>query len=244
MIKWKVCPIQGRQLKDVREEDIFGDFRLCNTYSGSGGYDQFSNIYSDRHYGVKESGISNQFIVQLYGCPLNCYYCYVTRDGVFGESVDYTSDELVEYYRKSAQVVLHLMGGAPAIYLKQWPDLVKRLDEDEIFHSNLLLIECVYKLKYLKALAKENVLLAVDIKGVTPIDFHQNTGRRLTSKYKDLFWKNLDKVVDSGVDFYLTFTNPALYYLEKFKELLARRYGDWVLEDSFVINLVEYKSLK
>ena len=244
MIKWRVCPIQGRQLKDVREEDLFGDFRLCDSYRGGGGYDQFPKIYDDRHYWLKRKDLNGQFVVQLYGCPLNCYYCYVTRDGVFGESVDYTSDELVEWYRKSGQAVFHLMGGAPAIYMKQWPDIVKRLKDDEIFHSDLLLIECVYKQKWLKSLVRDNVLLAVDIKGVTPIDFHQNTGRRLTPKYKDLFWKNLDKVVTSEVDFYLTFTNPALYYLEKFKERLSRRYGDWILEDSFVIDLVDYDALK
>jgi len=80
MYKWKVCPIQGRQLRDVREEDLFGDFRLCDSYRGGGGYDQFPRIYSDRR-DVPIEGLNSQFVVQLYGCPLNCHYCYVTRDG-------------------------------------------------------------------------------------------------------------------------------------------------------------------
>lgn len=243
MYKWKVCPIQGRQLKDVREKDLFGDFRLCDSYRGGGGYDQFPQIYSDRR-NVPIEGLNGQFVVQLYGCPLNCHYCYVTRDGVFGRSVEYTTEELIACYRESKQTIFHLMGGAPAIYLKHWPDIVKRLDEHEIFHSDLLLVEGVYKLRTLRALAKENVLLVVDIKGVTPVDFYSNTGRRLTPEYKDLFWKNLDKVATSDVDFYLTFTNPALYYLEAFKERLIRRYGYWILEDSFVIDLIDYEALK
>jgi hypothetical protein len=86
--------------------------------------------------------------------------------------------------------------------------------------------------------------LAVDIKGVTPLDFQTNTQRRLTPELKDLFWKNLDKVVASEVDFYLTFTNPALYYLERFKKMLIDRYDKWILEDHFVIDLVKYEALK
>jgi len=243
MYKWKVCPIQGRQLRDVREEDLFGDFRLCDSYRGGGGYDQFPRIYSDRH-DVPIEGLNSQFVVQLYGCPLNCYYCYVTRDGVFGHSVEYSTEELIEWYRKSKQAVFHLMGGAPAIYLKHWQDIVKQLDVSEIFHSDLLLIEGIYKKKWLRPLAKDNVLLAIDIKGVTPVDFYHNTGRKFTYRYKDLFWKNFDKVVDSDVNFYLTFTNPALPYLKGFKERLVKRYGDWVLEDSFVIDLIDYDALK
>jgi len=50
--------------------------------------------------------------------------------------------------------------------------------------------------------------------------------------------------VESDVDFYLTFTNPALPYLKGFKERLVKRYGDWVLEDSFVIDLIDYDALK
>jgi len=93
---WMVCPIQGRQLRDVREEGLFGDFRLCNTYRGGGGYDQFPKIYSGRH-GIKEDKtLGRQFVVQLYGCPLECPYCYVTRDGIFGKTKAYTTEQLVE----------------------------------------------------------------------------------------------------------------------------------------------------
>lgn len=239
-LTWKVCPIQGRQLKDVRPEDLYGDFRLCNTYRGGGGYDQFPGIYKKRKAASPE-GLNKQFVVQLFGCPLDCPYCYVTRDGIFGKSAIYTSTELVRIFHESGQKIFHLMGGAPALYLEKWNDIVSRLEDDDIFHSDLLLIEKLYDYDWLARIAKENVLLAVDIKGVTPEDFKKNTGRDL---YEELFWRNFDTVVKSGVDFYLTFTNPALSYIEEFKETLIKRYGEWVLDDSFTINLIEYEALK
>lgn len=240
MYKWKVCPIQGRQLKDVREEDLFGDFRLCNTYRGGGGYDQFPKICSKR-FGIPEKGLGNQFVVQLFGCPLDCPYCYVTRDGVFGKVVRYTSEELVGRFRRSGAHVFHLMGGAPAIYLDRWKEIVELLDDGEIFHSDFLLAEKHYKLEWLIPLVKRNVLIAVDIKGVTPEDFEKNTNRPF---YEKFFWYNFDMVVASGINFYLTFTNPDLSYIEEFKEDLVRKYGKKVLEDSFIIDLIDYEALK
>ena len=240
MYNWKVCPIQGRQLKDVREEDIFGDFRLCNTYRGGGGYDQFPKIYSKR-CGISEEGLGNQFVVQLYGCVLDCPYCYVTRDSVFGEYVTYGTADLIDWFRKSGASVFHLMGGAPAMYLPAWDDLLVRLEHNEIFHSDMLLIDNVYKPHWLPLLKLPNSLVAVNIKGVTPEDFEKNTKRKFNEK---LFWYNFDVVVESGANFYLTFTNPDLHYIDNFKETVAKRYGNSVLEDSFTINLVDYEALK
>jgi len=240
MYKWKVCPIQGRQLKDVRPEDLFGDFRLCNTYRGGGGYDQFPHIYNKRT-GFSKIDLHRQFVVQLKGCPLNCPYCYVTRDGVMGDCVEYRTEDLVGWFRMSKARVFHLMGGAPALYLEKWGEIVSYLWPDEIFHSDLLLIEKPYKLEWLVPLRKNNVLLAVDIKGVTHEDFERNTNRKFK---ENLFWRNFDTLVASGVSFYLTFTNPALSYLEDYKEKLVRRYGRSVLDDSFTIDLIEYEALK
>lgn len=240
MYNWKVCPIQGRQLKDVRKEDLFGDFRLCNTYRGGGGYDQFPKIYSKR-FNTPKKGLGNQFVAQLYGCPLDCPYCYVTRDGVFGKTKLYTSDDLMRWFRLSNTRVFHFMGGAPALYIEHWHEIVSRLEDDEVFHSDLLLIEKPYRMFNLLPLKKKNVLLAIDIKGVTPEDFEKNTNQRF---FKHTFWRNFDVVVESGVNFYLTFTNPDLSYIEEYKENLIDRYGEEVIEDHFVIDLIEYEALK
>ena len=245
MYKWKVCPIQGRQLKDVREEDMFGDFRICNTYRGGGGYDQFPRIAKRR--GLTEDVIGNvgkQFVVQLYGCPLACPYCYVTKDGVFGKYKEYTSSQLSDAYFKAWQEedvgVFHLMGGAPALYHKHWEELLDVLDLNTLFHSDLMLVEGSYNLDALRESNRTNALYAVNIKG-TPKTFKQNTGRELD---EELFWSNLDKVVESGINFYITVTKPD-FDTPSFMEKIEDRYLDRnILEDSFYINLVRYEALR
>lgn len=245
MYKWRVCPIQGRQLKDVRKEDIFGDFRFCSTYRSGGGYDQFPQIAKKRGLSCK-GDLGLQFVVQLYGCPLNCYYCYVTHDGIFGKYKEYTSEQLLGAYGRTFIArqpgVFHLMGGAPAMAHRQWPELLDTLPLDDIiFHSDLMLCERGYDLPSLQKCNRENTLYAVNIKGVTPEDWYKNTGRKLDERQ---FWYNFYCVVDSGINFYLTFTNPDPDGLERFKDFVVDRFGDWVLNDHFVIDLIEYEALK
>jgi len=71
------------------------------------------------------------------------------------------------------------MGGAPAIYLDRWYEIIKPLAPNEIFHSNLMLVERDYKPEHLELLGNDNVLSAVNIKGVTPEDFERNTNTKL-----------------------------------------------------------------
>jgi pyruvate-formate lyase-activating enzyme len=247
MYRWKVCPVQGRQLRDVRHEDIIGDFRICKTYRGGGGYDQFPEIALRRGFDIAElkgnPGI--QFVVQLYGCTLDCPYCYVTKDGIFGEYREYTSTELSDIFSaahmKFGAGVFHLMGGAPALYHSHWPELLEVIPEDVIFHSDLMLVEKSYDLPALNHCQAGNALYAVNIKGVNAEDHFRNTGRKLDEKQ---FWFNFYCVVDSGIDFYLTFTNPDKDHLDEFKEKIVGRYGDWVLDDHFVIDLIDYEALK
>ena len=242
MNKWKVCPIQGRQLKDVRIEDRFEDFRICNTYRGGGGYDQFPKIANRR--GLRWYGdIGTQFVVQLYGCHLNCSYCYVTADGIWGYNVPYTSEELVTAYHRAflryRPAVFHLMGGAPALYHKDWYTIIDILPRGTIFHSDLLLTEKNYDQTALMLAARSNALYAVNIKG-TPETHRKNTGRILN---EERFWNNLDKVVNSGINFYITVTKPD-FDTPAFLESIEDRYPERnILEDSFFINLVNYKAL-
>lgn len=244
MYKWKVCPIQGRQLKDVREEDIFGDFRFCETYRGGGGYDQFPKIAKKRGLSCR-GDIGVQFVVQLYGCNLNCSYCYVTEDGVHGEYKKYTSEQLLGAYGRAFIArqpgVFHLMGGAPAKYQSMWPELIDLIPEDVIFHSDLMLTEKKYSFDDLFKCNKRNTLYAVNIKGVTPEDYLRNTRKEFP---KNRFWSNFYRLIDARVPFYLTFTNPDKEHLDEFKNNLVRRFGDSVLDDHFVIDLVKYNALK
>lgn len=243
---WKVCPIQGRQLKDVRSEDIFGDFRICRTYRSGGGYDKFDDIAYSR--GITCRGdASLQFVVQLYGCHLRCPYCYVTKDGIFGEYKEYsTANMLLKFhdaYHEFGCGVFHLMGGAPALYIEHWPEILDWLNDSFIFHSDLLLSEKIYPRAVLKEINRLNTLYAVNIKGTTIKNYKENTGRNLP-EHGEIFHENLDRIVDSGLNFYLTFTNPDKMYLEGYKNRLSERYGSWILHDSFVIDLVNYKALE
>ena len=251
MYKWKVCPIQGRQLKDVREEDIFHDFRICDTYRGGGGYDQFPEIVMKRFGPWRmeklRGNIAKQFVVQLRGCHLNCPYCYVTEDGVKGRVRKYTSGQLVmqeflRVYGKHRCGVFHLMGGAPALYINHWHKILDILPDIFLFHSDMLLTEKPYP--SLRKITRPNAVYAINIKGVTSEDYYRNTGKELDW---DLFWYNLDCVSHSVIEFYFTFTNPDKRHLKEFKSKIIERYGCWglsALRDSFVIDLIEYDALK
>jgi pyruvate-formate lyase-activating enzyme len=243
-MKWKVCPIQGRQLRDVRKEDLFGDFRICKTYRGGGGYDKFPEIARKRGFSCA-GRLEVQFVVQLYGCNLACPYCYVTSDGIWGNYKEYTTNELrgafSNAYRKHHPGVFHLMGGAPALYYKHWPELLDVCKSGLVFHSDFMLTEKPYDLSVLKDCNRNNALYAVNIKGVTSEDYYRNTNRKLDEK---LFLYNLYQIMQSDINFYLTFTNPDMSYYWEFVAKLIKRFGAQIMEDSFIIDLVEYEALK
>lgn len=216
---WPIVPLCKNQLKDIHSEDILenGLYRFCNIYKGGGGYDKFNSIYFKRFH----KNLNNkQFIVQLYGCPLNCDYCYITKDGIFGNPIFKETKDILNSYYKTNVDVFHLMGGAPALYLKYWKEFDTRV---KVFHSDFLLIEGKYKKEYLIGLRGLHAVSLKDFK----ID-------------ESLMLKNLDLLIECGINFYITFTGYPLY-----KELLIKRYGNKILEDSFEIKINKnYKSLQ
>lgn len=235
---WDIVPLCEAQLQDVNPNDILegGLYRKCNTYKGGGGYDKFPEIYN-RRYGQKREDLNNQFVVQLQGCPLRCPYCYVTPEGIFGESVKVDTSNLMKSYRDSGCSVLHLMGGAPALHIKGWPDLLSRLEEDEVFHSDLLCLEGDYDAQLLKDIASyPNSLYAVSIKGSTPEEFKANTGVELNTK---MFERNLSLLFETGVPCYFTFTGMSKESVARFK----KEHSSYSFEDSFAIQLVHYNAL-
>lgn len=261
MHKFKVCPVQGRQLLDVRKSDLFGEyisdtgevrtgaFRICDTYRGGGGYDRLPAIIEKRDVlSVEEGMLSNtakQFVVQLYGCHLRCPYCYVTRDGIFGDYIEYTAPELVKVFGRARDIhnvgVFHLMGGAPGLYMKHWASIIERLPDDVVFTSDILLTEGVYEKYILDMICSRRAIYAVNIKGVTEENYKENTGREIDWS---IFWTNLEKIMNSHINFYLTFTNPDLSYLNKFLYKLEILYGSRIMEDSFIIDIKNYEAIK
>ncbi len=236
---WKVVPVCGAQRLDVREEDLLedGDFRNCNVGRSGDGQDRFPSICKSR----LGEYLASHFVVQLYGCPLSCWYCYVTREGIWGRWKEYTTDRLVEVFSSSGQKVFHLMGGAPALYMEQWPKLIEALPAGCVFHSDMLLIEKAYRRETLRKISGSQCLYAVGLKGTSAEDYEHNTGVRLDS---ELLWRNLRLLVEERVPFYLTFTNPDTNELPSLKDRLAANFGPEILRDSFVLDVIQYKSLR
>jgi hypothetical protein len=243
---------------DVRPEDILngGHFRKCNTYRGGGGYDRFPYI-CEKRIGVQAE---DQFVVQLKGCHLKCPYCYVTPEGIWGknnQAVYYTTEQLVDAYIESGQRIFHLMGGAPALWINYWPELIDTLFErcpDAIFHSDLTLTERRYNLRILKKIVRPRCLYAVSIKGTDALEYSVNTGidYRIALAHEKLMWDNLTKIA-KNLDpkyFYFTYTgckDTGVYsfektYLMSLAKLWSTHYMKF-LKDSFKIDLVQYDAL-
>lgn len=240
--KWKVVPLCEDQLLDIQPEDVIDDglFRTCQVYKSGGGYDKFPDILY-RRTGRKTN--PRQFVVQLYGCHLDCFYCYVTPNGVWGKYIERTSEELADAFVRTGLDVFHLMGGSPALYIEYWPELIDRLEGrgDFVFHSDLLLTEKRYNRPLLRAISQRNCLYAVNIKGVSKEDYKRNTGKDFNST---MFWLNLYDLIVCDVPMYLTFTNPDKEKYEEFCEHVEDVFGKEVLKDSFIIDLKDYDATK
>lgn len=246
---WPVVPLCDRQRLDVRDEDVLegGLYRKCNTYRGGGGYDKYPAI-AEARFGKR---LAQQFVVQLYGCPLRCPYCYVTPDGVRGVSVPITASSLASSFKSSGQEVFHLMGGAPALYLSHWPELLDLLGHNTPFHSDFLLCEGVYTKQMIKRVCRDNCLYAINIKGVDHLSWQRNTG--LDLPYPDrLILYNLLQIFTFGdpKNFYFTFTNLTATIAQAYLNWL---YGAFLhghhldivpfIQDYFCIDLIRYNAI-
>lgn len=239
MNNWKVVPLSPGQLKDVNSLDIIegGLYRRCNTLRGGGGYDLFPRLAYERWGQIPHVDWAFQFVVQLFGCHLDCWYCYVTREGVWGKPVTRTTDELLSAFDSSMLDVFHLMGGSPALYMDQWYEIIGGLTRwpTAVFHSDLLLNEFVYDPEVLCLIAQNNCLYAVDVKGTNQAQFE--TATRKTYQ-PDLEAHNLKLLLAARVPFYVTFTGVT-------DEEAARWIKDHNLPatiDWYIIDLIEYNA--
>lgn len=246
---WKVVPVSEAQKLDVRSEDLIkgGLYRRCHTYRGGGGYDLFPQ-FAATHLGGKPDQYSWQFVVQLFGCNLDCPYCYVTREGVWGEFVQVETLDLVLDYVRTGLPVFHLMGGAPALQMKYWPELLAQLEQTwqskYVFHSDFLLTESVYNLATLADIKKyENrSLYAIDIKGFDAEEWERNTRKPLDTK---LFFDNWRKIQDIDLPAYITFTACDKEKESDFWDRAEQQgidVGQWI-ESAYHIELIDYNAL-
>ena len=241
---WKVVPLSKGQLLDVRKKDILnrGLYRACDTHRGGGGYDQFSEICTKRLGWAAQ----HQFVVQLFGCNLDCSYCYVTREGVWGKYEQVSTTQLVDAFVKSDLQVFHLMGGAPALSIRRWPELIGDLSRryklsirEWVFHSDMMLTEINYPsdaLQYLRC-ARDRVLIAVNIKGYDDEEWIANTRKHPNWQR---FERNLRLLSFTGVPFYITFTNVSKKNVRRF--WIEHQYLPSI--ESFDIELIDYNAIR
>lgn len=229
---WPVVPVCDRQRRDVRKEDLLVDglFRRCHVGRAGAGYDKFPVIAEHRGYGVR---LDKQFIVQLYGCPLQCDYCYVTQDGVTGDAVRVSTRTLTDTFLTSDCRVFHLMGGAPAFYLSHWRELTCALPSAAVFHSDFLLIEGHYE---------DDALLGMP--GLHAVNFKSNAVYQASNVNYDLMWRNFDRLVACKVDFYVTFTDVPEAEKMHIVDRITENYGMRFLRDAFDILIRRYKALE
>ncbi|MCP4572658.1 MAG: radical SAM protein [bacterium] len=231
---------------DVNTEDVLegGLYRKCNTYKGGGGYDSFPKLAESR-FGPGDYHF--QFIVQLYGCNLDCPFCYVTRAGVWGHYKVISTSELVAAFNRAPCNVFHLMGGAPALAMRQWPQLLEELastaGENWVFHSDLMLTEAQYNESILDDVSHDRALYAVGLKGLSEKTYRANTRKAFSSK---LIWSNLDRIEKHKVPYYFTFTNVPTAERRSFWGDIENRYGrarmKQLRQDALVIPLIVYNA--
>lgn len=243
MSLWMLVPMCERQRRDIDPADLLKNnlYRRCRTYKSGGGYDQFPAIYAKRK-GISAEGLDNQFVAQVYGCSMRCPYCYVTPQGVFGNVICVSTETMVQDFRDSGCSVFHLMGGAPALYLHMWPELLSVLDGAP-FHSDFILNERLYDTAVLKKISQyKNALYAVSIKGCSEAQYRERTG--VVVDMQKLF-TNLSKLIDNDIDFYLTFTGMTDEEVTKWTILAQESIGAGsYLQDAFSIAIRDYKALE
>ncbi|KKK82722.1 hypothetical protein LCGC14_2800540, partial [marine sediment metagenome] len=204
-----------------------------------GGYDLFPFKAAAR-WGGKPTDYGNQFVVQLFGCNLDCPYCYVTREGVWGEFVRVPTYDLYRAYLSTPYPVFHLMGGAPALTMKYWHELLDLLG-DHIFHSDLMLTEFAYDPKVLGHIARDNCLYAINIKGVTPEEYQRNTRKPFPEQR---FWANWKLIQEIEVPAYLTFTGCREDRDEFWSKAKAQGINvDYWCKHSYNISIIDYNAL-
>jgi hypothetical protein len=225
---WPVVPLCDRQRLDVRNEDVLegGLYRRCIAGRAGAGYDRYPAIV-ERRFGIADA--DPQFVVQLGGCPLDCWYCYVTEDGVHGAPAWITSAKLLQAFADSRCRVFHLMGGAPALLYERWQELALLLPDPRLFHSDFLCVEKAYDVALLRDIPG---LHAVNVKNPADVTIYDEA----------LFWRNLERLVAAGVEFYLTYTNFAPLAMQKHLDMVQTWFGKTAIADAYDIGLRRYKA--
>lgn len=181
----KIGPVQ---LKDVEHSGLeYHDeyFRTCTVLQGD---PPKSDIGDDVPYRIQKLyGRSiwewnRHFIVQVAGCPIKCWYCYVDNLKADKEiSVRDLVSSFVKFRYKAEYLnVFHFMGGCPGRYSYLWKKIREELDKvglhDCIFLSDVILLENWFWSQKPWENIPERSIVSVCLKGTNFQNFLKNTG--------------------------------------------------------------------
>lgn len=176
------------QLLDVeRSGDELHDefFRTCTVLQGD---PPRSDINDDVPYRIQKLyggsiwDWNKHFVVQVTGCPLKCWYCYVDNLKVDEEmSVRDLVSKFAKFrYEVPNLNVFHFMGGCPGRYSYLWKAIRGELDRaglhDCVFLSDVILLENRFWSQKPWENIPERSIISVCLKGTNFQNFLRNTG--------------------------------------------------------------------
>ena len=184
----QVSKIGTTQLVDVEHSgDELHDefFRTCTVLQGD---PPKSDIGDDVPYRIQKLyggsiwDWNRHFIVQVSGCPLKCWYCYVDNlkvDTLL--SIKDLVSSFVQFRRKTPNLnVFHFMGGCPGRYSYLWREIREGLDKaglrDCIFLSDIILLENQFYSQTPWEDIPDRAIISVCLKGTNFQNFLLNTG--------------------------------------------------------------------
>ncbi|KKM21912.1 hypothetical protein LCGC14_1630670 [marine sediment metagenome] len=181
------------QLLDVKKSgaELYTDyFRTCTVLQGEPPTSDIGDNVPYRMaklFGHDWQYWNRHFVVQVAGCPLACWYCYV--DNLKADLRISVTDLVGQFISMRALAsdlnVFHLMGGLPGLYCKEWKEIRAELDkqgcEDVLMLTNVVLLEDAYFRKMPWLYIPERCLVSVCLKGMTKSSFITNTGKDMFS---------------------------------------------------------------
>lgn len=135
---------------------------------------------------------NHQYVIQVAGCPLSCWYCYVDNlePDLYMSASDIVDD--FEHMRNRAKEeygwleinVLHFMGGCPGRYCEMWKLLRKELDirglDRIILFSDVIFLEDhFYSVKPWEHMNVSRLLVSGCMKAYNRLGFEKLTGHDL-----------------------------------------------------------------
>lgn len=184
----QISRIGKGQLEDVehsRNELHDKYFRTCTVLQGTPPTSDIGDtipFHIAKLYGGHWDNWNKHFVVQVAGCSLKCWYCYVDnlkpdRDFIIPELVG----KFIEFKEQMPNLnVFHFMGGCPGRYSPLWKDIRRHLDlvgfYDVIFLTDITLNEFdAYGVRPWKDVPDRS-LISVCLKGTNFQNFMHNTG--------------------------------------------------------------------